>query len=741
MAAGGARRAARRAPEGHQKSRDGTMVIAAIKTPALLGAGEAITALETAARQAASALSPVDLNPTHGHFLGLPGIVWLWALTLLSFGLFGWRVYRIIAGLRRARPENRFDQIPQRIRLFVENVLLQKRIFNERAIGWPHFLIFWGFVLYATCFNWSLLSGLFPFLKLPFPDELKLVGLLLEVFAVIVLIALGIALARRLFFPPPRLHLSLDANLILGLIGLLMVTTLLGSGFRIQAEGGHSSAWAPIGSLIARLLPDTAPQTAASWAKAMWWLHMLGVFFFLCYLPFSKHMHLVVSPFNVFFGRLQPVGSLDAPGTKEDYTTGAAHWSEFTWKQLLCGFACAECGRCDRACPAQNSGYALCPQDVIQKLKHHFEQAVLHGNGETSTQSTSAAAQAEPVPILAGGLIQPAEVWACTTCMACMECCAVWNEQVPIIVQMRRHLVNQGAVDRGIQDMLDKLNRYGNSFGKSDRMRPRWVQNGGLKIKDARKEEVEYLWFVGDFASFDPRLEGITQKTARLFEAAGLSFGLLYEAERNAGNDVRRVGEEGLFEVLRDKNKQALSKAKFKTIVTTDPHTYNTLKNEYELDSGISVLHYTELLAELLQRGQLKLRQPLHGKVTYHDPCYLGRYNGVYEPPREVLKRLGLEVVEMPRTRARSYCCGAGGGRIWMEDTEKVQERPAESRVREAASLPGVETLVVACPKDIAMFRDALKTTGLEGRLAVKDLAELVWDCVQEPAAAPTAAA
>ncbi|MCX8157295.1 MAG: heterodisulfide reductase-related iron-sulfur binding cluster [Verrucomicrobiae bacterium] len=702
-------------------------------------AAEPLSALDNAVRQAAATLAPPDLNPVHGTFLGLPGVVWLWLLAVLSFGLFGWRVWHIVAALRRARPENRFDQIPRRLRLVVDNVLLQRRIFNERAIGWPHFLIFWGFVLYATCFNWSLLSGLFPFLKLPFPDEVRLVGFLLEIFAVVVLVALAIALARRLFFPPPRLHLSADANLILGLIALLMITTLLGSGFRLQAEGGHASAWAPLGSVLLKFLPEASPATAASWAKAMWWLHMLGVFFFLCYLPFSKHMHLLVSPLNVFFGRLQPVGTLDAPGTREDYTTGAAHWSEFTWKQLLCGFACAECGRCDRACPAQNSGYALCPQDVIQKLKHHFEQAALRSNGNTIATASTGASPAEASPVLAGGLIQPAEVWACTTCLACMECCAVWNEQVPIIVQMRRHLVNQGAVDRGIQDMLDKLNRYGNSFGKSDRMRARWVQNGGLKIKDARKEEVEYLWFVGDFASFDPRLESITQKTARLFEAAGLSFGLLYEAERNAGNDVRRVGEEGLFEVLRDKNKQALAKAKFKTIVTTDPHTYNTLKNEYGLEPDLRVMHYTELLSELLAQGRLKLRQPLQGKVTYHDPCYLGRYNGVYEPPRDILRRLGLEVLEMPRCRARSYCCGAGGGRIWMEDAEKVQERPAESRVREAAALEGVDTLVVACPKDIAMFRDALKTTGLEGRLAVKDLAELVWEAVQEPAATTAA--
>lgn len=710
------------------------MQLVATILAAPLAAAEPIAALAAAARQTVAAAAPPDLNPVHGAFLGVPAVAWLWLLAAISFGLFGWRVARIVAALRRARPENRFDLIPRRLKSVLDNVLLQKRIFNERAIGWPHFLIFWGFVLYATCFNWALVSGLFPFLKLPFPDEIRLIGFLLEIFAVVVLAALGVALARRLFFPPPRLHLSLDANLILALIALLMVTTLLGSAFRLQAEGGHASGWAPLGSFLAKLLPQSAPDAAAQWAKAMWWLHMLGVFFFLGYLPFSKHMHLLVSPFNVFFARLQPAGSLDAPGAKDDYTTGAAHWSEFTWKQLLCGFACAECGRCDRACPAQNSGYSLCPQDVIQKLKHHFEQAALQSRRHITTASTGAA-QDEAAPVLVGGLIQPAEVWACTTCLACMECCAVWNEQVPIIVQMRRHLVNQGAVDRGIQDMLDKLNRYGNSFGKSERMRPRWVQNGGLKIKDARKEEVEYLWFVGDFASFDPRLESITQKTARLFAAAGLNFGLLYEAERNAGNDVRRVGEEGLFEVLREKNKQAFAKAKFQTIVTTDPHTYNTLKNEYGLNHGVRVLHYTELLDELLAQGRLQIRQPLRGNVTYHDPCYLGRYNGVYEPPRQILRRLGLDVVEMPRSRARSYCCGAGGGRIWMEDAEKVQERPAESRVREAAALPGVETLVVACPKDIAMFRDALKTTGLEGKLAVKDLAELVWDCVQEPAA------
>jgi Fe-S oxidoreductase len=312
-----------------------------------------------------------------------------------------------------------------------------------------------------------------------------------------------------------------------------------------------------------------------------------------------------------------------------------------------------------------------------------------------------------------------------------MERCAVFNEQIPIILQMRRHLVTQGRMDRTVQDMLTNVTRYGNSFGKSDRLRAKWTLPLGCKIKDARREPVEYLWYVGDYASFDPRVQKVTRTTAKIFQQAGLDFGLLYEGERNAGNDVRRVGEEGLFDMLRERNLQTLRKAHFETLVTTDPHTYNTLKNEYGFHrNGVAVLHYTEVLDRLVQRGQLPLERKLTGRVTYHDPCYLGRYNAVYEPPRRVLRVLGVEVVEMPRHRNQSYCCGAGGGRIWMEDTPGLKERPSESRVREAAALPGVSTLVVTCPKDIAMFRDALKTTGHEGKLVVKDLAELVGEAM-----------
>jgi Fe-S oxidoreductase len=323
-----------------------------------------------------------------------------------------------------------------------------------------------------------------------------------------------------------------------------------------------------------------------------------------------------------------------------------------------------------------------------------------------------------------------------------MDQCPVFNEHIPLLVEMRRHLVSQGAVETRLQEALTNLTRYGNSFGQSPRARTKWTQGLGFPIKDARKQPVEYLWFVGDYASYHPRAQAATRAAARVFQAAGLDFGILYEAEQNAGNDVRRVGEEGLFEVLREQNLKRIDGVRCERIVTTDPHTYHVLKHEYAgaggngHGNGMHVVHAIDLVGDLVQQGSLSLRRSLDAHLTYHDPCYLGRYNGIYAAPRRLLGALGATLTEMPRNRANASCCGAGGGRIWMEDVTKVTERPAESRVREAGTLEGVGTLTVACPKDLVMFEDALKTTGLEGRLVIKDTLELVDDAV---AAASTA--
>jgi Fe-S oxidoreductase len=307
--------------------------------------------------------------------------------------------------------------------------------------------------------------------------------------------------------------------------------------------------------------------------------------------------------------------------------------------------------------------------------------------------------------------------------MACVEICPVGIEHVPLIIQLRRSLVDRGEMEPTLQGALQNIATQGNSFGKSARMRARWTKDLEIPIKDARKEPVEYLWFLGDFASFDDRLMALSRTLAQVLTSAGVSFGILYEDERNAGNDVRRIGEEGLFEMLVEQNLSAFAKASFDKIFTTDPHSFNTLRNEYPA-YGLTqpVMHYSELLAALLYTGRMQPSQ-LGRRVTYHDPCYLGRYNRIFDAPRAVLGGLGCNVIEMPRHRATSFCCGAGGGRIWMDDSS-LAERPSVNRIKEAAAL-GVDYFVVACPKDYTMFSDAAKTAGVDDRLKVVDLVEL----------------
>jgi Fe-S oxidoreductase len=616
-------------------------------------------------------------DPATATYFGLPGYVYLWALTVVACSVFAVKVLKYIRVLRSARAEKRWDHLPQRLRLFAVNVLGQRRLVNEPVIGTAHFVIFWAFVLYAASFGWNLVRGLVPSFPIPYADDIPPVAIALEVFAVLGLAALAVAAVRRYIFTPAHLERSGDATLILALITLVLVS-----------------------SLGRQVLRARAPE----FSLGFWWLHMVTVLGFLAYLPYSKHLHLLASPFGVFFGSLEPRG-MPAP------SEGAALRQEFTWRQLFSGLACAECGRCDRACPSVGSGYPLSPKELMSRVK----ELVRAPDGHVKPVS------------LVGDMVKPEEIWACTTCYACMQQCPVFNEHIPVLMEMRRHLVSQGQVEDRLQETLTRLTRYGNSFGASPRARAKWTQGLDFKIKDARKEPVEYLWFVGDYASYDPRLAPATQAMARVLHRVGVDFGILYEGEQNAGNDLRRVGEEGLFEMLVEKNQKALAGAHFQQIVTTDPHTYHVLKNEYPAMGGDGhVLHYTELLAQLFRAGKLPLRHSLELRLTYHDPCYLGRYNGVYEAPRRILSELGATLVEMPRNRGDSYCCGAGGGRIWMEDAPGIKERPAENRVREAAGLRGVETLVVSCPKDLVMFQDAIKTTGLEGKLIVRDLSELV---------------
>jgi Fe-S oxidoreductase len=328
-------------------------------------------------------------------------------------------------------------------------------------------------------------------------------------------------------------------------------------------------------------------------------------------------------------------------------------------------------------------------------------------------------------------VIAPETVWSCMQCNACVEICPVGIEHVPIINLLRRGQVESGPIETALQSTFQAINKTGNSFGEAKRRRARWVNELDFTLPDARKEPVDVLWFVGDYASLDPRNQRNTRALARLLRAAGVNVGILYEDERTAGNDIRRAGEEGLFRSLAAKNVSVLARCKFDRILSSDPHSFNTLRNEYPRMgahwSPEQVVHHTVLLLELVEKGRLTVTNPLGRRGTYHDPCAIGRFNGIYDQPRELLSRCGMDVVEMPRNRDNSFCCGAGGGRIWMKEIAKPGvSRPSEQRIDEAVGLGELDYFIVACPKDVTMYEDAIKTSGHANDIQLKEVSELV---------------
>jgi Fe-S oxidoreductase/nitrate reductase gamma subunit len=641
-------------------------------------------------------------------------------LALLTVVVFIYGIGRHILRWRKGRPEKRLDHIGRRLWSFILQVFGQKRTLGEAYPGIMHFSIFWGMLVLAlgtalATVDWDVTHLFFGFQFLK--DGIYVVyELVLDIFGLLVLAGLGMAIYRRYLSRPARLKnlpyesLKGDDAYVLIMLGLILLSGYLTEGLRIAVLQPSWAAWSPIGNAIASVFVSLGDPTNQTLHLVIWSFHVLTAFGFIASLPFTKLSHIVSVPLNIFFRSTKPAGAL-APAVMES-GMGVKEWNQFTWKQLLDFDSCTRCGRCQDVCPAYASSQILSPRNLMIKLAAYmWEKPDGHS--------------------LHGDVISTDELWSCTTCRACSQVCPAFIEHVPTLVDMRRYLVDQGRMDKMLQEALANLGRYGNSFGQSERMRAKWTMGLQPAIKDARREAVEYLWFVGDYASYNATMTEVTRLTAGVFQKAGLDFGILYDSERNAGNDVRRVGEEGLFEMLSEKNGQVLSKVKYQTLLTTDPHSYNTLKNEYPGNGNgrPSVLHYAELIDSLISSGKIKFAKKLGYKVTYHDPCYLGRYNGVYDAPRRVIEATGCELIEMPRHRDRAFCCGAGGGRIWMEEKE-VKERPSEARIREAVSLEGVQMFVVACPKDYTMFKDAVKTTGNEQALMVKDLIELVHEAM-----------
>jgi Fe-S oxidoreductase/nitrate reductase gamma subunit len=674
-------------------------------------------------------------------------VVVFYLVSGFALGVFGRGLWVRIRKYRTGRPAWRTDRLGARLLEAVGAIALHTTLRKRDAyVGWGHALIFGGFVLLIVgtlivALDHDLLKPLMPALQFWKGTFYLWYSLILDLAGVALLAGLSMMAVRRWYSRPLQLDYTRadrspgeygrggyqrdDQVFLWGLMGIT-ITGFLNESLRIVADRPSFEVWSVVGWQLAVGLDalGLTPVAASHLHMWGWWLHALLALAFVAYIPYSKAIHMLAGLANLVFK--DPLAGRRLPGIPDGAERmGYAGLADFTWKDLLDLDACTKCGRCHIACPARAGGWPLSPRDLILGLREHAESVL--GGGSWWHETPRASGSDDSVT---GTVVTSATLWSCTTCLACIEACPVGIEHVPLIVQMRRRLVEEGIKDRTLMGALEKLGRFGNSFGEPERNRAKWSQELGFRIKDAAKEPVEYLWFVGDYASYHPSVQAITRSVARIFNRAGLDFGILHQGERNAGNDVRRVGEEGLYQSLVEHNLAALARADFKEIITTDPHTYNTLKFEYPAFGGsFRIRHYTEVVRELLDTGRLPLARRLEMTVTYHDPCHLSRYTQMTEASRAILAALGLRLVEMQRHGANSFCCGAGGGRIWMTGAG-VGERPAEQRIREALSIEGVSCLVVACPKDLVMFRDAAKTTGNEKRLPVRDLIELVEEAV-----------
>jgi Fe-S oxidoreductase len=638
-------------------------------------------------------------------------------MLVASVGVFGWRTWAIWAYVRRARPVVRWDRLSERLGQVVRHVLGHRRMFRITFSGLLHYFIFGGFVVLMLDIVETVGEVIHPGFSLG-----PILAPVVDVWVALVLIGIAMALYNRLVLRPERFHGSdeRDAYIILALIGLIMVGIVVHDSFfpvvatavfhappAVAASARSHFLGAGLANLWGALGLLTPPAAAIGYSVG-YFLDIGLVLAFLAYLPYSKHFHIFLAVPNIFLQNLRPAGELlEEPA--ED-TIAIRSFSDLRWKDVMDLFTCTECGRCQAVCPAHAAGQPLSPKMVILDLRDALVRE-LGGKGEA--------------PPLAGEVVSADALWACTTCGACQDACPVFIEHVPKIVGLRAALLEDGAVEPAAQKVLVSWERQGNSFGQPGRKRPEWAKVLDFPVKDARREEVDWLWFVGDFASYDPRAREMTRLVGELLHMADVDFGILYEGEVNSGNDALRIGEYGLFETLAQKNLKALNDASFSRVFTTDPHSLNALKNEYrKFGFERPVQHYTEAFQQLLQEGRLTVK-PVPLRVTYHDPCYLGRWNHITEAPRALIRALGVDLVEMPRHGEQSFCCGAGGGRIWMDETG-MEERPANQRIREALALDGVTHFVVACPKDVSMFSAAVTAMGVEDRIRVVDVAEIL---------------
>ncbi|MFC5365424.1 heterodisulfide reductase-related iron-sulfur binding cluster [Salinirubrum litoreum] len=661
------------------------------------------------------------------------------AILVFLYGLYE-RFARYARGTEDPFP--RLDDLSTRVTSAAKIVGSNEKQFDRDLYGGlMHSFILWGFltlligttILAIDMDIWTKLLGQPSFFVGDFYLSYSLV---MDAMGLLFVVGVGMALYRRYAVRNERLwgkHTSNEDALFVWSLFLLGVGGYLIEGLRIVGTGFPSFETVSFVGYFLALVFDAA-GVSAGLAESLywwgWWSHALLALAFVAWIPYAKPFHMISSFANVVTrdekaGRRLPGVPSDAAPDEIGYTSV----DDFSWKAMLDQDACTKCGRCSSVCPAKASGRNLDPRDVILDLKTYREEL---DAGETDS-----------VEIVADGgtsVIDSESMESCMACMACMDACPVEIEHLTHFTEMNRRLTETGQMQENVQDAMMNVFQNGNAFGDPQRKRPDWTDDLDFEVPDAREADVEFLWYVGDYPSYDERNQRVARSLARLFEASGVSYGILYEDEQNDGNDVRRVGEEGLFEMLVEDNAGAMADCEFEKIVCTDPHSYNTFSNEYPemaaelgVEFDYPVFHYTQVVETLVESGRIDLAgTELDYTVTYHDPCHLGRYNHEYEAPRELVRATGARLSEMPRNRKDSFCCGGGGGGLWMDQNEET--KPSEERLREALedtdAGDAVEKFVVACPMCGTMYEDGRKTGDFEDDIEVIDVAELLVEAL-----------
>ncbi|MBD8071375.1 (Fe-S)-binding protein [Bacillus sp. PS06] len=658
-----------------------------------------------------------------------------------------------------------FDQkVKERLNNVWINVFGQKKLLKDKKSGIIHVMFFYGFILVQFGAIDFILKGLVPGAHLPFGPLYGGFTFFQELVTFMILIAVGWAFHRRYIEKLVRLKRNFKSGLVLLFIGGLMLSVLFGNGMGIIWHDHGLTASEPIASGVAFLFGGINETAAIVLFYVSWWIHLVLLLAFLVYVPQSKHAHLIAGPVNVFLSRLTPPGKLEAIDFEDETqeTFGVGKIEDFKQTQLIDLYACVECGRCTNMCPATGTGKLLSPMDLIVKLRDHLTEkgavvtsrtpwvpavAFSHTKGNQLALASrgkgheeSAAAVESPYnPSLIGDVITEEEIWACTTCRNCEDQCPVMNEHVDKIIDLRRYLVlTEGKMDADAQRAMTNIERQGNPWGLNRKEKENWRELDESvhipTVKEMKKagEEFEYLFWVGSMGAFDNRSQKIAGSFAKLMNEAGVKFAILGNKEKNSGDTPRRLGNEFLFQELATNNIAEFEKNGVTKIVTIDPHAYNTFKNEYP-DFGLKaeVYHHTELLAKLVEEGRLVPTFEVNETITFHDSCYLGRYNEVYEQPRSILKAIpGVKIVEMERNRETGMCCGAGGGMMWMEEDKGTRVNVART---EQALQVKPTVISSGCPYCLTMLSDGTKAKEVEDKVGTYDVAELLEKSVLGP--------